>query len=92
MKRNTVLRRITEKAGLPAESISGVPLLELNGDDRILVENHICVMGYSEREILIRVSFGCIKIQGAGMVLACLKREQLVIHGKVESVSIIRGR
>jgi len=91
VKRGKMLRTITEKAGLHSEPIPGIPLLELNGDDRILIENHKCVMGYSEKEILIRVSFGVLRIVGDEMVLACVKKEQLVIHGMIDSICLLRG-
>lgn len=92
MKNGSILRRLTERAGLPAESLPGVPLLELSGDDRILIENHECVIGYSDKEIEVRTKFGLYKISGDAMVLACVQKEQLVIHGKVDSILLIRGR
>lgn len=86
-----MLRLLTERVGLYGESLPGIPLLELSGDDRVLIENHICVSGYSQGEISVRVSYGCIRIVGRSLVLACVGKEQLVIHGKVDSVTVERG-
>lgn len=91
MKQGNILRTITERAGLPAEALPGIPLVELSGDDRILIENHKCVVGYREDEILVRVSYGSIRFCGTGMVLACAKKEQLIIHGKINSITLLRG-
>lgn len=85
-----MLRALTEKAGLTAEALPGVPLLELNGDDRVLVENHRCVVGYTESEILIRVSFGLIQIAGDCLTLSCVKKELLLIQGNVHSITLIK--
>jgi len=91
VERRSLLRKLTEYANLPGESLPGVPLLEISGDDRILVENHTCVLEYSESVIMIRVKFGVIKISGEGMILACVNKDQLIIHGKVDSVVLVRG-
>ena len=86
-----MLRVLTERVGLYGESLPGIPLLELSVDDRVLIENHICVSSYSQGEISVRVSYGCIRIVGRSLVLACVGKEQLVIHGKVDSVTVERG-
>lgn len=91
MKRGKILRTITEKAGLHSEALPGVPLVELNGDDRVLVENHKCVVGYKDREILVRVCYGLLRFSGNGLVLACAKKGQLIIHGKIDSITLHRG-
>ena len=90
MRRKT-LRMLAERAELHAEALPGVPLVEISGDDRVLIENHICVAGYREGQILVRFSYGMLQICGTGMTLACAKREQLVIHGKIDSITLLRG-
>lgn len=91
MKRKSLVRNITDRAGLHGESLPGIPLVEICGDDRVLIENHLCVLGYNENEVMVRTCCGSIRISGDEMVLACLKREQLVIHGKIHSVTLLRG-
>ena len=90
MKQSKMLRTITEKAGLEAETLPGVPLLELSGDDSILVENHICVVGYTENEILIRVSFGLIQIVGHDLVVSRIDCERLAVRGSFRSITLIK--
>ena len=91
MKTKNVLRELTERAGLYGEPIPGIPLLELSGDDRVLIENHQCVNSYSPEEIVVRVAFGCIRLEGSALVLACVGKDQLVVHGKVDRISLERG-
>ena len=90
MERGSILRSITESNGLHGEALPGVPFLELNGDDRILVENHKCVVGYTDSEILIRVSFGLIRIYGCSMELTRIDSEQLVIRGIIHGINLIK--
>jgi len=86
-----MLRRFTERAGLYGEPLPGIPLLELSGDDRILIENHKCVNSYSSEEISIRVTYGLIRLRGRALVLACVGKEQLVVHGKVDCIVVERS-
>lgn len=91
-QRGNLLRSITEKADLPAEPLPGVPLVELAGEKRVLIENHQGVTEYSREKIQVRVCYGQICICGAGLELARMTKEQLVISGRIDSLSLLRGR
>lgn len=87
-----ILQSFTERVDLPAEPLPGLPLVELAGDRRVLIENHQGVMAYGRENILIRVRFGQICVCGAGLELARMTKEQLVISGQIDSVTLIRRR
>ncbi len=67
-----------------------LPLVELLGNSRLLVENHIGVMAYSQEKIAIRVTFGYLLITGQNMKLAEMQKEQLVIFGQIDGVCLHR--
>ena len=87
-----VLQRITEGADLPVESLPRIPLVEIAGDCRVLVENHFGVKEYGKEKICVQLSFGQLCISGTGMELAQMTRHQLVICGRIDSVTLLRGR
>ena len=86
-----VLRKLSEDASSYAQFLPGVPIVEIAGDKRVLIENHSGVTEYSPQRISVRVSFGCIYICGDNMELSCMSGQQLVIGGRIDNVSIIRG-
>ena len=86
-----VLRKLSEDASSYAQFLPGVPIVEIAGDKRVLIENHSGVTEYSPQRISVRVSFGCICICGDNMELSCMSGQQLVIGGRIDNVSIIRG-
>ena len=87
-----LLRRLTEGIDLPGESLPGQPLVELAGDQRILIENHMGVTEYGADQIRVQVRYGQICVRGEGMELARMTKEQLVIAGRIDSVTLIRRR
>lgn len=87
-----ILQRLTESADLPAEPIPKMPLVELAGDRRVLIENHSGVCEYGTERIRVKLSYGHLCICGAGMELARMNHEQLIISGRIDSVTLIRGR
>ena len=91
-QRRNFLERLTEEADLPGEALPAVPLVELAGDRRVLIENHRGVTEYSREKIRVQVRYGQICICGAGLELAQMSRAQLVICGRIDSVSLIRRR
>lgn len=89
-REHTFWQRLAQQGNLDAQPLPGVPIVELSADRRVLIEEHRGVEAYSPQEIGIRVSFGRILVRGTGLELTRMTREQLVIHGKIESVSLER--
>ena len=87
-ERSELLMRLAERINLPSEPITKQPLIEIIGRNRVLIENHKGVCDYSGRNILIRTSCGQISISGEGLELACMTKEQLIIIGKIYSVTL----
>ena len=70
------------------EPVPGMPLVEIGGYRRVLIENHQGVLVYSLEEIRVKVSYGCICITGCDLRLMQLSKEQLVICGRVDSIHL----
>lgn len=87
-----ILQRLTDQADLPAEAMPKVPLVEIAGDRRVLVENHFGVCEYGTERIRIKLSYGQLCVCGSSMELARMNREQLIISGQIDSVTLVRGR
>ena len=85
MDRPNVLSRI----GKPGV-LQKLPIIELAGHSRVLVENHMGVLSYSLEEIQMKVSFGKLQINGCSLKIMQLSKEQMVICGQIESVRLFR--
>lgn len=81
---------LAEEAELSAEPIPGQPLVEIAGDHRVLIENHFGVKGYSSEQIIVKVKFGCIRVCGHCLELVRMTKEQLIIRGKIDAVTLQR--
>lgn len=91
MKENrNILQRITERMDLSGEPIPGQPLIEIAGNCRVLVENHFGVREYSPERIGINVKYGIVEICGCALELRRMTGEQLVISGRIHSVTLHR--
>ena len=86
----TFWERLADDVDLASEPLPGQPIVELAGERRVLIENHLCVKAYSRESILVKVKFGCICVCGSGLELARMTREQLLIRGKIDSVALQR--
>lgn len=82
--------RLAEGMDMSGESLPGQPLVEICGERRVLIENHRGVSRYSEEKICVRVAYGEVAVAGRGLELARMTREQLVIIGCIEGVTLIR--
>ena len=71
----------TEALGLRPKT-----LVELYGNERVLIEEHRGILGYGEEEIRVGTSYGTAVIEGMELRLCCMSRSQLVIRGRIGSV------
>ena len=84
--------RLADGVDLSGEPMPGVPVVELAGDRRVLIERHGGVTEYSSQKISVKVRYGVVSICGCGLELACMTREQLVISGRIDTVQLLRRK
>ena len=85
-----ILEKAMVGADLSGEAIPGQPLVELTGDCRVFIENHCGISMYGRNEIHIRVRFGTLCVCGNCLELMRMSRQQLVINGKIDAITIKR--
>lgn len=91
MKRERgIWQRLAQGIDLPTEPLPGMPIVELAGDCRVVIENHFGVTQYSREKIGVKVKFGTLCITGCQMELMRMSREQLVITGNISGIALIR--
>lgn len=91
-RKNSFMEQLTNAADLQDEPIPGLPLIEIAGERRVLIENHRGVVEYGSETIRVKVKYGQVCICGCGLELVRMTRGQLVISGRVDAVQLIRGR
>ena len=82
------VRRLTQ--GLEEESLPGMPVAELAGDQRILVEGHRGVTEYSPCRVTVKVGYGELSVYGCGLQLRQMSKVHLVICGRIDGVELRR--
>lgn len=85
-----IMELLADRAELETEPMPAQPIIEVAGDRRLLVENHRGVSAYSTEKILINVRFGTVCVCGCGLGLIRMTKEQLVIRGRIDSISLLR--
>lgn len=91
-EKKRLLDQLSTAVDLQDEPLPGVPLVEIAGYKRVLIEHHMGVTQYSTDAVCLKVRFGAIRISGCDLVISRMSKEQLVISGVIESVTVIRGR
>lgn len=85
-----LIDRLTEEADLAAQPLPGRPIVEISGDNRVLIENHFGVKEYGTQRITVKVKYGYVCVCGSGLELQRMTREQLVIRGRIDCVTVQR--
>lgn len=85
-----ILQRLADGADLPGEPLPGQPVVEISGDRRVLIENHFGVKEYSGERIGVKVKYGVVNVCGCGLELTRMTKEQLVISGRIDGVTLQR--
>jgi len=84
------VQRIADESGLYGENLPGVPIVEIAGDRRVLIERHYGVVEYGTQRIRVRTIYGSICISGCNLQLKQMTKQQLIISGQIDSVQIQR--
>lgn len=84
------MQRLADSADLSAESLPYVPVVEIAGDKRVLIERHSGVTEYSRERICVKVRYGIVSVCGCGLELTQMTREQLIVSGRIDGIQLHR--
>lgn len=84
------MQKLADDADLSSESLPGVPIVEVAGESRVLIERHGGMTEYSRERICVKVRYGFVCVCGCGLELTRMSREQLVISGRIDCVQLQR--
>ena len=85
-----IMQRITAAADLQDELLPGVPLVEIAGDGRVLIEHHFGVTEYGRCQVCVRVKYGFVIVSGSRLELSRMTKHILVISGHIDCVRLER--
>ena len=90
-RRNFFSHMMTQTVGTP-NCISELPIIEIAGAYRVLIENHQGIAAYGKEWIQINVKYGKVCVNGNRLEVIRMTKEQLVIHGTIHSIELQRRR
>lgn len=71
---------------IPEEISSDIPKVTILGFDRMLIENYKAVLEYQDFFVRIKMKTGLININGFGLFMNEMTKDDLIITGSIESV------
>ena len=86
--KESMLARLASAADLPGEAIPGLPLVELLGKQRVLIENHSGLIQYCPHEIIVKVSYGPLIICGCRLRISLMTKQQVIITGQIGRIQL----
>lgn len=90
-RHDKILNRLAGKLDLSSQPLPGVPIIEIGGDRRVLIENHRGVTEYGKERICIQVKYGKVIVSGVNLELGFMSKQQLIVCGRIDSVTLERG-
>ena len=90
--RKSIWRNLLDSGGLEDECIPGQSVVELLGENRVLIENHRRIMEYELERICIGVSYGVVSILGRNLRLRHVTNRKLLVTGRIEPLELQRRR
>ncbi len=86
-----LLQIVAQATDTPQELLPGMPLIEITGTQRVLIENHKGVILYEPDCLQVKLTIGSLLIRGQGLTISRMQKHQLVITGSIEGVEFEKG-
>lgn len=83
-----ILRRIAQGTDPMEVNLTAQPILEICGQNRVLIEHHGGVTEYGRERICVKVRFGEYCIIGKDLSLCRMWDKQLLIRGNISAIEL----
>ena len=80
--------KISQILDMPEEVIFDIPKMVVIGKKEIRIENYKGILEYDDRLIRINTSMGAIAIEGEGLDLKNILREEISVTGRINHIRI----
>lgn len=90
MTKSSLTSRALSSLDMPSELVSGVPRIVITGTERVTIENHSGILGFSSEEIRIASAPGEIILVGENLRLAVLTGRELTAEGTILGMTVHR--
>lgn len=81
--------KIIERLELPQDIILGVPLLSMQGNAELMIENHRGLLQYDSDEIRVRTETFTVQVTGRKLTIQEYRKDVLIIRGKIERMQFL---
>lgn len=82
-----IRHKLADLLEMPREVVMDLPKVTIVGNLQVLLENHRGIIEYCPERLRVSINLGEIIITGDGLVLRNILPEQIVVEGKVISIS-----
>ena len=79
-------KRLTTTLELPRDIMLDWPSVRMMGDEELVMSNHKGIAEYNKGQVRIKTALGMVKIMGRGLVIKEIRREDIIIAGKIDAV------
>lgn len=80
---------LVEKLELPQDIVLGVPILTMQGNAELMIENHRGLLQYDSDQIRVRTKTFAVQVEGKELSIQEYRKELLIIRGKIERIQFL---
>lgn len=91
MAKKRACRFLGEFFEIPREVVLGLPRIVLRGCEQLTVENYEGVRVYTPEKLIVKTAVGEIEITGKDFILRSLRREEVVLEGRISALKFWFG-
>lgn len=81
--------KIIEQLELPQDILLGVPIISLQGNIELMIENHRGLLQYEAEEIKVRTKQYVVNITGKNLKIQEYRKGLLIIRGQIEGMQFV---
>ncbi|MDD2201623.1 MAG: YabP/YqfC family sporulation protein [Firmicutes bacterium] len=84
-----IAERVSDVLGVPRDVALDLPRLSLEGNVRLVLENHKGIIEFSADRLRVQTTAGQVSIVGRRLVLRGINRERIVVEGRFDNLEFL---